>query len=42
MQYALLIYTEEPSRSRRRTMSHGAEMEGYNAFAEHITRRAAP
>ena len=40
MQYALLIYTEEPTEAPPEEVM-AAEMEAYNAFGQHITDRGA-
>ena len=40
MQYVLLIYTEEPTEPPS-PEEIGAEMEGYNAFTQHIRGRGA-
>jgi hypothetical protein len=40
MQYALLIYTQEPTEEPT-AAAIAAEMEGYNAFTEHIRARGA-
>ena len=40
MQYALLIYTPEPTEEPT-AGGHAAEMEGYNAFTEHVRARGA-
>ena len=41
MQYALLIYTPEPTEDVRRRRQIAAEMEQYNAFTEHVRDRDA-
>ncbi len=40
MQYALLIYTEEPTEAPS-PEAMAAEMEAYNAFGQHVTDRGA-
>jgi hypothetical protein len=40
MQYVLLIYTEEPT-EQPSADAMAAEMEGYNAFTEHVRERGA-
>jgi hypothetical protein len=40
MQYVLLIYTEEPKEQPSAEVM-AAEMEGYNAFTEHVRARGA-
>ncbi len=40
MQYALLIYTEEPAEAPPEEIM-AAEMEAYNAFGQHITENGA-
>jgi hypothetical protein len=40
MQYILLIYTEEPTEQPAAEVM-AAEMEGYNAFTEHVRARGA-
>jgi hypothetical protein len=40
MQYVLLIYTEEPT-EQPSADAMTAEMEGYNAFTEHVRERGA-
>ena len=40
MQYVLLIYTEEPTEQPPAEVM-AAEMEGYNAFTEHVRARGA-
>jgi hypothetical protein len=40
MQYVLLIYTQEPT-EQPPAEAMAAEMEGYNAFTEHLRARGA-
>ena len=41
MQYALLIYTPEPTEDAARRTQIAAEMEQYNAFTQHVRDRGA-